>query len=427
MQRENPGDRSPRRRVPWARAVAALVFLAATAAPPGAAESSPAGTGRLAPGEPILNAAVDARAVLAGVLDEPRRLDAKSYAATLRVDRVVAGGAVTSQLIAWEEPTAARAPRLAPGDRILVALDDLPRSSLWQSRLPAGEALLVAAAGNAFARDPSAAALDAVAAFLEIPPPDRNGAAGDIALANLLAQPDPVLAAAALRRLRTSSAPLPDAAVAAVERTLADGARPPDLRSGILGLVAERRAVALRPTVERLAAAPSDVAAVAIDTLGQLDGGLPDETVNALLDSDDPERRAVGARFVGAALAERRLPELSRSDPDARVRAAAAGALVATNTSWGLAAGIDALADREPAVRSAAAHAIARLGPVALPALDQCIALANPSAPGAIATLALMGPSASSRLAAIAETHGDHRLRELALLGLGRVRDEHSQ
>jgi hypothetical protein len=416
-RREDPGYRARRRRASHGRAAAALAILAVFAMPARAA--------KVAPGEPILTAAESARAVVAGVVGARRRLDDKSYAATLSLDRTIAGVASPSQLIAWEEPSAARTPRLADGDRILVALDDLPRTSLWRSRLPAGDALIVAAGGNAFIPAPGTTALDAMAAYLQLPVAKRAGPEGNARLAALLIESDAAIAAAALRRLRTSAATLPDTAIAAVERTLEASERPRELRVAVLRLVAQRRLHAVRPTVERLTAAASDVRVAAIDTLGHLDGGLSDETAAALMDSGDAESRVVGARFAGAALAERRLPELSRRDPDAGVRAAAVAALAATNTSWGLAAAIDALADPAPAVRSEAAQAIARLGAVALPALEEQIALGTAAAPGAIATLALMGPAASGKLADIASSHGDQRLRDLALLALGRVRDEH--
>lgn len=378
-----------------------------------------------APGTALLAAAERAAAVVVGVVAEVQRLDAAGCLAELRVERSLAGEPMERRRVAWEEPSPARPARLAVGDRIAVALDDLPGNSSWRRRLPDGNAWMIAAEGNAFARDPTATAVDALATYLAIPVSQRHGAAGSIALADLAAGGDPALAEAALLRLASPTAAIPEPVVDRLLAIAADRQHPPALRSAALDVIARRRLLAARPRVAELAE-ERELRAAALATVGELAGGLPDPTVEALLSSDRASERIVGARFATGGLAERQLPAAVRGDPDPRVRAAAAAAATRTNTSWGLAAAIDALADPAPEVRGAATTAIAALGAVALPALDSEIANATPAAPGAIATLALMGSHAGTRVADIARSHRDERLRAVALLALGRVPDEHA-
>jgi hypothetical protein len=198
-----------------------------------------------------------------------------------------------------------------------------------------------------------------------------------------------------------------------------------DLRAGILRLFGSRRVASARPVVARLAAPGSPLEPDALEALAAIDGALSEATVARLLAAEKPVLRAVGARWVRGGLSERTLPVLVRSDPDPRVRAAAAAAAAANRTAWGLDAAVTALADTAPEVRSSAAQAIAPLGELALPALRREIDRDSASAPGAIATLAIMGSTGHPLLVEVAGSADSERLRGLALLALGVVRDEH--
>ncbi len=402
-----------------ARRVATAIALAAALVAPVQAE-------RLAPGEPFLVAAETALAVLVGTIERAERLDSRAYSAQLKVERVVHGVAdAARQTIAWEQTASSRSPRLEPGKRVMVALGPLPTSTLWRSRGLASSTWLVAAGGYAYLAAPDDASVELVAAYLRLEPSQRASAPGLVALSRLTAGANPKLATAALRRI--SAAPLdpPREAVAILARSADNPNLSREVRVGVLELLGKRRLREARAVVLRLAEADSELEPEAMETLAELDGGLEPPTVERLLADERASHRVVGARYARAEVAERTLPRLARTDPDPSVRAAAAVSLAATRTTWGLAVAIEALADPAPQVRSASSKAIAELGAVAVPALRAEIERDSASAPGAIATLALMGRVGHPVLVEVARRSESERLRGLALLALGQVRDEH--
>jgi hypothetical protein len=382
----------------------------------------------LVAGRPLLAAGGEARAVVLGMVRTGARVDKTAYMAVLSVDSVLAGRAgENDQPIAWEELARDRPPRLSPGDRVLVALAELPADSLWQKRFPGDtKPLVIAARGEAYLVNPDEASVAGVAAYLAIPAPQRTQRPGIIALTRLVADADPVLAEAALELLRSvPSFPADQTITVTLMTAAASSDRPFGLRSAIVALAGERKLARARPWLMRFAVPGSDLEAAAYTALGEWDGELPQATVQELLDRDDPAVRAVGARFARGDLAERRLPGLVRGDPAAQVRAAAVLGLVATRTSWGLEDAIAALADRDPAVRGAAAQAISRLGTAAIPALEREVDRQSDAAAGAIAALSMMGQVGRAPLLRIVRSNPNPQLRELALLGLGQVRGEH--
>jgi hypothetical protein len=389
------------------------------------AVGQPAGAERLAPGESILVAAEAAPAVVAGVVTASRRVDARTWAATLRVQRTLVGTPRGTQPIVWQQPASREAPRFAADDRVLVALAELPSSSSWQSREGVEGAMLVAAGGQAFVREPSAAALDAATAYLGLAAAERMGPAGLKHLVELIAAGPSVLARAALRRLREAAAPPTPAAVERLAAVAADAGQPRDLRAAIVAYFGEHRVAGARPWLAAMARPGSDLEAEALDAIAVLDGGLDDETAERLLRASEPALRAVGARHAPAALVQRWLPELARGDADAGVRAAAVTALAGSGTVWGLDAAVAALADPAPEVRGAAAVAVARVGARALPHLQDEIRRDTAAAPGAIATLSLMGETGRRPLEEVARRHRSETLRRLAALALGKVDDHH--
>jgi HEAT repeat protein len=129
--------------------------------------------------------------------------------------------------------------------------------------------------------------------------------------------------------------------------------------------------------------------------------------------------RAVGARFLTGNAVERRLPAAVRSDPDARVRAAAAVALAKTHTAWGVDGCIPALADPDPLVRSAAAEALGALGAPVVPTLEDVVRTRPAEARGALTALALAGSTGEQALRRLIVDLPDPKLREFARLALG--------
>lgn len=392
----------------------ALLFLAA---PLSAAPS--------APGSALLGAAELARATVVGRVTQVTQLDRSGYAATIEVERVLGGSAErgTTLRIGWEELSSRRPPRLGDGQRVAVALEDLPAGSLWRERFPlGGGAFVIAARGDAVLVDPSAGDLDLLAGYLATAggPGTLPGAT---ALATIAAQGSPVLAEAAVARLASlpSLGRLLDAsAVDLLMRTAADAQKPLALRREIVALAGAARLSAAAPALEALAQPTAPLEPEALMALGLIRDGLPAAQVEALLERQEPALRAVGARFATGTLAERRLPPLVRSDPSPQVRAAAAAALAGTRTIWGVDGALPALGDADPLVRSTAAEALGALGPPAVPTLETTARNKPELARGAITALALAGPDGVAALRKLAADHSDEHVRDFARLALGR-------
>jgi hypothetical protein len=374
------------------------------------------------PERALLPATEQARATVVGRVADVTQLDRSGYAATLQVERVLAGNLPARPLrIGWEELAAKRPPRLRNGQRVLVALDDLPQGSLWRQRFPAGTpAFAIAARGDALLIEPEAGDLELLTAYVQLgeqaPAVARAGA-----LTRIASAASPVVAGAAVARL----AALPNAAgaldAAAVEqlmRTAANDSKPLPLRRAIIALAGRARLTAAAAQLEALARPGAALEAEALSALGEI-RGLPNAQIEALLDRHEAPVRAVGARFATAGIAERRLPTMVRLDPSPLVRIAAVRALAATHTVWGLDAAVPALADPDPQVRSAAAEALGALGAVGVPTLE-AVARSQPAeARGAITALTLAGPKGVAVVRQLAQNHPDERLRDFARLALG--------
>ena len=373
------------------------------------------------PGRALLPAAESARATVVVRVDEVTQLDRSGYAANVQVERVLAGtvqqGAALR--IAWEELAATPAPRLRGGQHVLLALDDLPQGSLWRQRFPDGKALILAAHGAALIVDPAAGDLDLIAAYLQLGAA-APASARSAALVRIAVGASPLPASAAIARLaQPNLAAAVDAAAAAqLMNAAADAGKSLLLRRDILAFVGQARIAAATPQLERLAQRDAPLEAEALTALGQI-RGLPPAQVEELLDRKQAPVRAVGARFATGSLAERRLPQLLRQDPDPAVRAAAAVALAESHTVWGLDDAIPALADSDPQVRSAAAQALGALGAPAIPTLESVARSQPAAARGAITALALAGPQGVAVVRQLAEDHPDTRLRAFARLALG--------
>lgn len=406
-------------------AFAGLALAASAALPLAAAAVEPAYGGRLLP------AAETAVATVTGRIGGVTRVDRHGFAATLTVERVLAGTAnpTVPLRIAWEELSPARPPRFRDGDPVLLALAPLPSGSLWQQRFPVAPdrpVLVVAAAGDAFLVKPDNATIAVLSEFLAMQPAERNGAIGVEALARLAAGGNTAVAATAITRLDAVpelGARVGPGAAAALARGLERDV--PGLQRGILKLAAQHRIAALRPAVHGTARRGSSLEAPALVALADLDGGLPRSRVEALLRRREADVRAAAAYAARDPALEPRLVGLVEHDRDPAVRAAASAAVLRLGGIAALGKVAPALADRRPAVRTAAALAAAGLGPTAIaPLLD--LAQRQPrTAAAVVAALEAIGPEAVPALHTLAATHPDAGVRHLANLALGRAGTAH--
>lgn len=385
----------------------------------------PRAAGPAAGGAPLLVASETAVATVVGVIRTPTAVDRHGYEARLHVERVLTGTFETGSLhrIAWEELARGRPARFRDGERVLVALEPLPRTTLWRARFPDGEGYAVADRGEAFLRNPDAESVEALAAFLALAGSLREREPGVEVLARIAARGEPSIAATAIERLRAISeldTRLSEPAVAELEALLADDDRPESLRRALLALAADRSLAALRPAVITLDRPGEPLRAAALDALAAIDGGLEPARIEALLEADDPTLRAAGVRHAAAPRFATAVARLA-SDPDPRVRAAAVARLLADRRENAIDLVSPALFDTDPTVREAAVRGLGALGAASVPALER-IALAQPS-PGAaapLASLTLAGPKGRSALERIAVEHSDEKTRALARTFLGR-------
>jgi hypothetical protein len=387
---------------------------------------------------PLLRSAEQSTATVVGTLEEPRRLDAHGYAAVLVVERVLHGETApeTRQQIAWEEFSPNRPPRFAAGERILVALEPLPSSSLWKSRIPGGAALAVAAQGRAAWKAPDAATIESLGGYLRLDATARGSAAGASALIGIAADAAPAIAESALEALATRAgleAQLDgDGGARARERfaeLLADPERPLALREAAVALVGVRRLSPLRPAVAAHTEAGDPLEAAAWEALVRIDGVLPPERVQVLLARDEPALRVVALRYGGAAVDDDRLVAAANDDPAGAVRVAAIEALLARRGVAALDSAVPLLFDADAAVGRETALRISRLGANAVPALratfeERPYEEISELAPVALA-LAASGPDGTAALEQIAADHPDEARRKLADLALGRMGEVH--
>lgn len=413
-----------RRAAPATVWIVTALVLGGFAAAGGARAAEPA-----AGGDALLEAAEGALATVVGVVRTPARVDTHGWAASLEIERTLAGPltAGSVQRIAWEELALARPARFAAGDRIAVALVALPGTSLWAQRFPpAGEGprvLVVAAEGDAFLRRPDPRTLDLLARYLALPAAERGSSPGIAALAGLVQEADPVVASAALRRLGTVpelGAQLDEEARQALAGAARDEARPLALRRALLAAIGRQRLTALRPTLEELASAGAPLEAAALEALAALDGGLPRERTEALLESRDPELRAVGVRLAATPQQIDALAGLLRNDPSPDVRAAAAETLAARRGADAVDDVASGLFDAEPSVRAAAARALGGVGePAVATLLRLTMARTGSETHAPIVALSLTGAAGSQALLEIAGSHPDPMVRKVARLALG--------
>jgi hypothetical protein len=353
-----------------------------------------------------------------------RELDLHGRAAELEVERVLAGAAPAGERrrFGWEELAAGRPTRFAEDDRVLLVLEPAA-DSIWRARAGGAELDVVAAGGEAFDRDPGAAAVEALAAYLALAPEARAGSAAADALAALAAAASPNLAAGALDAVDAlPAAALEGKAAERLGALLLDAGRPQALRLQAIGLAGRRRVPPLRPALEALwrrDAEPAELRGAALAALAALPGGAPAGSLPAALEDADPELRAAAVRADGA-LGEGRLASLAARDPAPAVRAAAVARLAALPAARASGPVLAALEDPDGRVREAAIRGAAGFGAAAVPALVERVERSDiVGARAPLAALALAGPAGEGELRRIAEEHGDERVRALARVFLG--------
>ena len=389
-------------------------------------DAAPAVT-RAPGGAGLLRGVETAKRTVIARVTEVSQLDPQGYRATLAVERDLADADGTSEpetiAIGWEELVDGRPSRFAKDDRVLVALEPLPGYSLWRKRFPDGKALAVADKGAAFVRDPDPATADAVARYLRIAPTERAEAPGVEALARLIAEAADPLPLAATERLAAVpgiGSKLREPAAAALGAAITNEGRSEPLRRALLTLATKGRLDAVRPAVLTLAERRGTLAGPAWATLAAIDGGLPVDTVKRLIESPDPEVRAVAVRWAPGTSEQERALDAMRTDPAPVVRAASAEALIATGDSAAINAGYAALFDRDSSVRLAAAQALGKRGAEVVPHLRElALERTGESASGPLGALAFAGPEGEAALLELAHTHPDEKTRGLARLLLG--------
>ncbi len=389
---------------------------------------------RASGGAGLLVALERAPAVLVGEVSGVSQIDVHGYSARLRVERVLEGepkvGSVMT--IAWEELAPSRQPRFANGELVLVALTGLPGSSLWSKRFPEpgsrSRVFAVESEGDAFLRRPTRAAVDLLDHFLKLEPADRDGTTGVAYLVQLMAGAEiPMSLAAALRLDRVSSLDekLGPNEVGAMIRSLLRPDASQALVARVLDLIETHRLESLRSPLESLSRARPLSPPVVFIALGRLAGELPPSVTQVLLEQD-AQYRAVAARFARGEQARPELMRLSMADRDPTVRSQAVTRLVALEGADAIDQALRTLSDSDPAVRVAAALALATLGADAVGPLQSVVDNGSREAAlSAVAGLEATGVEGQSALAQIANTHGDEGVRTLARVALGGSLDAH--
>ena len=370
-----------------------------------------------------------ARRTVVARIDSVDAIDTEGYRARLVVERDLAKPADASAApetltIGWEELAQGRPPRFAPGERVLVALDPLPGYSLWRKRFPDGQALAVAMQGLAFLRDPDPGTVEALARYLRVAPDERSEAPGVEALARLVADAADSVALGCAQRLADIAGlatKLREPAAAALGAAIGNPARSEPLRRTLLALAGDRQLDALRPFALQMTATGPPLAGPAWTAVAKIDGGLPADTVKRLIGDGDPGVRAVAVRWAADTPEQARAILAMRRDPSPEVRAAAAEAMIATREPTALAAGYDALFDREAVVRASAGRALGALGADTVPHLRElALSRSMPDAEGPLGALAFGGPEGQAALIELSLTHSDEKVRGFAKMLLGK-------
>jgi len=310
---------------------------------------------------------------------------------------------------------------------VLLALEPLPNGSLWMKRFPQRDAWAVAGRGEAFARDPTPATVDALASYLRLPRTARAGSPGVTALAQLAQRAELPTALEAIERLALRPALAPQLVTAgreALGALLLDSTRPDELRASVLTLAARRRLAALEPEVRKLSAGGGTLAPLAIEALGAM-GALSAEEARRIGASSDPRMRAAILRGAPGGIDAAKLEALARRDAAGEVRAAALEALARREGAAAAGAAVDALFDADAQVQAAALRLLPAFPAEGAPLLRARVFGARASDTDAtrpaLAALSLLGREGLAVLREIERDHPNEELRQLAQFLLSRT------
>lgn len=382
----------------------------------------------------LLGAVSVATAYAYGEIDRVARIDRTGYRARLLVHQSVAGALPAGQPveITWEELALQRAPRFARGDQVLVALAPLPGTTLWLHRFPpqlrTQAIFLVAAGGDAFLRHLDPASVDAFARYARLAAEQRTGPEGARALAAIVARGEGRLALAAARVLAqtAATAALEDPEVTSALRSVLTHEKPTAVVESVLALVRERDLRVLRDSVLTLAQAGTPFSRPAWEVLvAWRDAAISNQMVATWSRAAEPEWRSLAA-LAAARLGDPDVLDRLAADSDPPVRQRVAEASARSEDAARVPRLVRMLGDADEGVRHAASIALARCGPVVLPALEASLFSNDSSrAPAAVLALAELGNDGRDLLARAAREHPDERVRTLAALALGKPQAEH--
>lgn len=339
-----------------------------------------------------------------------------AYQAGVGIDQSLAGGEPPAVIhVVWEERAASRPPRLVSGDRVLLGLERHSETSRWRARQLSSELRwAIADEAAAFLRRPGVGEVSVLEHFLALPSEHRNGPDGARHLLALAASAQPPLALAAARRLAaTASTALPPSVAALAMQGLA---RPEStgVPTALVNWIAQRQPAGLVASLDR-GLAQTDAAPAWVRARAQLPGTFEARLGSLEADGRPAMRAAVAATTTNGS----RWTKLS-TDEDAAVREAAAARPVPDGGSLALLE--PSLSDPEPRVRIAAARTLAAHGDDAVPLLQRVgMESTSPARETALAALGLISSAdASQAISTIARDHDDAGMRALAELALTR-------
>jgi hypothetical protein len=401
-------------------------FLLASLLFAGAAGAAPPAPAPAAEGTALVQALEAAPLAVVGTLESRSELAAGAWRALVRVESVLAGEPAPGPLpIAWEELTSSRPPRFADGDRVVLALEPLPKVSLWRQRIPDPRALVstwgVAQRGTAFLRSPALGSVTVLRHYLALPRALREGPDGQRHLLALAADGELPLSRSAATRLAELSgdASLEPGEAAVALRALARADGDAELAGALLRWVERRQPAGLAQALDAVLAKPASAPASFVAARGRLGDGVPAERERALLASKSHAQRAAAAEVAGPEQAGR-LADLTRGDPDPQVRSAALARLARLEGAGALDPLLDAFDDEDAAVRNQAALQVAAFGAESVPRLREAARWAWPASQTAVLALRFANsPEARDVLTGLAEEHPDERIRTLSRLALG--------
>ena len=354
--------------------------------------------------------------VVAEVREVERGPGPHAHVATVSVETSVVGTSAPALRVVWDELAPSRRPRLAAGERALIGLERVVHPDASRFRL--------ASEGRAWWAAPDAASVNVLRHHLALAPEERAGPTGVRHLLTLAALAPAPLARSAEHRLAgpgvAGGTDLPPEVAALAVRALgrADRRSAGDGAGDLVAWVEANPSEALEQALEAALAA-GDAAPAVHAARAVLPGGLRPEAWAALAASPEAPLREVVARHAPASEASALAVLAGSAEPSHRVREAAVGRLA--TVAFDPVVVVAALGDGHPAVRLAAANALAARGDSEVPTLRRVAFEGTPrEQQTAITGLRIWGSAAAAAvLQEIVETHPSEGMRLMAGVALG--------